>query len=103
MGKGQNAARIRNAEKRVVISSLVDDVREMLLARGMYLRVSEPAFGGKRNITTFHWMIEDEQGHRIVDYWPVSGTWYCGRNGERGTCADPFLIVEVASKLCGGK
>lgn len=92
-GRVIGGSREENERKRAWVASIEDDVRRMLMERGMMLRVGEPQFSKTLpDLTTFHWMVEDEQGRRIVDFWPVSGTWYCKHNGERGTESDPFLI-----------
>ena len=74
-------------------------VREALSRWGLRLRVSFVTTGRRSKSETRHWMVDDEQGRRVVDFWPTKGNWWCRATGETGECDEPAEIVEAARRL----
>lgn len=66
--------------------------------RGMRLLVNPIHIDGR--LSAYHWQLHDGTlAHRILDYWPTNGKFWCPRTGEKGWCKDPLQIVEMASKF----
>lgn len=66
---------------------------------GLSLRVSEPRQG---DTITYHWMFDDlKSGVRVLDYWPLTGTWRDPRCGEMGCVGSPVDAFLLAGKRRG--
>jgi hypothetical protein len=63
---------------------------------GLRLVCNEMDCGGS---ATHHWMVNTMDGVRVLDYWPVRGTWWCRHDGARGNVRDPIELLELAHGL----
>jgi hypothetical protein len=74
----------------------VDGIARVAAEHGMRLRIS--FITGPRTASP-HWQFRDGQTEeRLLDYWPSTGRWWSARTGERGFTADPWVVLELASK-----
>jgi hypothetical protein len=67
--------------------------------RGVELTVQEIALigSGYDRTENEHWMFNDRTtGHRLLNYWPSTGTWIIERNGQRGRGASPSEALMLA-------
>ncbi len=85
-------------QRLAAIQGMEQDLSWAAEVRGLELRVSEMECS--KTAFTYHWMFnERDTGKRVLDYWPTKGTWWSRATDERGTAADPWEALEVASKL----
>jgi hypothetical protein len=99
MGHKRQRLRQRNAERRGEVLLVEEEVRTALQKNGLTLRVNNITLSARNKTTTFHWMIEDQQGRRVLDFWPVSGTWWHQPTGKRGRLTDPGAVVDLATTM----
>ena len=72
------------------------EIRRLLGKVGLYLRVSEVTHVARRLF--LHWMVEQD-GRRILDYWPSRMRWRAGDKVEEGHVEAHADIVAVAERL----
>ena len=90
---GRKTAKQRRVKRKQWVDALVP-VATALEHAGLMLRLGLPP-AGKRGAP--HWMIE-ENGKRVLDYWPTTGRWWCAALNRRGT-ATMGEIATVAWEL----
>ncbi len=89
-------------ERRDAAAAVLDEVGRAAWKAGLMLRVSQCVSGS----TTFqHWMFNDQQGRRVLNYWPTRGKWgtpLFSVSGGEGL-ADPWAALELAKRILAGE
>lgn len=71
------------------------------LPKGVRFRVSRSGTPGR---TAHHWILDDQRGRRLLEYWPSTGTWYRRATGEKDAVEnieDLLTVLEYAIGSAG--
>lgn len=83
--------RARHERYRLLVASEAD-VRDAALAAGLAFSSRVVTSGSSESL---HWLY-DADGRRVLEWWPVAGTWYSPVTLERGLVLDPARALRLA-------
>ena len=81
-------------ERLLAIAKEELEVRDYASTFGLHL-MSRPLRTGKHQ-TAWHWMFNDTDGKRLLDYWPTNRKWWSAKTNQRGTATDHCEAVRIA-------
>jgi hypothetical protein len=101
----RNAERIEHGEmwrQRVMDIERMMPEMESLCRDRLLGFVANKIIANKHGEHVWHFMFNDSDDRRVLEWWPSSGKYWCRIDGERGTELDSTTILIIASR-CAGK
>ena len=71
-------------------------IREIARDYRLEVRCNQVKCGRK---VTYHVMFENNEGKRVLDYWPATGTTYSSATGTKGIVSDCLLALDEAVRI----
>ena len=101
--RGRESSKARKAERakwvqerRAKIASEAEEAASMAAAFGLIMRVCTFQIGKN---TSFHWIFSSEDDGRVLEYWPVLGTWWNPTTNEKGKTLDWEEAIRIADSV----
>jgi hypothetical protein len=73
-------------------------VQEAARRSGLVLKVNHCKTG---NVCYQHWMFNAQDGTRLLDWWPGTGTRWSPATARRGHARDCWAALRVAKEMAG--